>query len=131
MTHEITVTTTARVNPALLAEELRAALGADLRAVSTEPERVRVVLAAPSTAAQRRAVREVLAAHNPAGESASQREDRAQRARLGALRAGDEPLAVEDFAGEPALTRRLARKVLLLEAQLAALSRGLRGDAAD
>jgi hypothetical protein len=126
MTHEITLQTTVRPNPSLLTEELRAALGADLRAVSTEPERVRVVLAAPPTTAQAQAIRDVLAAHHPTGESAATRAERSRRVKLAALRATDAPLTPDDFAGESALIRQLARKVLLLEARLAALSRGMR-----
>jgi hypothetical protein len=123
VTHEITLNTTRQPNPTLLTEELRAAFGANLRAVTTTPDGVRVVLVAPPTPAQRQAAQDILAAHDPSGESTIEREARTSRARLAALLATDETLTAADFAGEPALTRRLARKVLLLEARLAALDR--------
>lgn len=126
MTHEITIETGARLNPALLAEELQTALGEALRGVLTEPGRVRVVLVAPPTTAQVELVRTTLATHNPSDESSIQREARLRRARLIALRAGDVSLQPEDFAGEPALIRQLARKVMVLEARLEVMARGLR-----
>jgi hypothetical protein len=129
MTREIIVETTAPLNTPVLVESLRDALGAALRGLQTEPGRVRVVLAEDVAAGQVDTVRAVLAAHDPNAESTLDAERRTRRARLIALRAADTPLDVADFAGQPELTRRLARKVLLLEARLEALSRGNPDDA--
>ena len=127
MTYELNLNVTTRVNPPLLVEELIAALGDDvLNGLLTEPERIRLILAAVPSSTQTQTIQDVLAAHDPDAESSLEQAERARRTKLAVLRALDVALEPEDFSDETATIRKLARKVLLLEAQQKALARGLR-----
>lgn len=107
-----------RVNTARLVEEMTTALGDSFEGISTRPGVVRVHLAGEPTEAQVQLAQAALDAHNPTAESQGDRDARQLRQRLRQLTEQDGPVSLADLSNESEVVRRLAVKVLLLEARL-------------
>jgi hypothetical protein len=116
MTYRITLAHSYPINVALLDEELADALGARFAGITTRPGAVAVLFTDTPTAEEEATVRHVQAAHDARNLSRAEARTRSRRATLAALTAADEPLALADFAAQPPALRKLARKVILLEA---------------
>jgi hypothetical protein len=116
--NEIQLSYRYRVNVAKLTEDLQTELGEGLAGVSAGPGWVRVHLKTEPTLNQQQAATRVLEAHNPKDRSQSERDLETRRTLVEQLTRDDQSLRLADFQGESEVVRKLARKVLLLEAQL-------------
>lgn len=107
-----------RVNIAKLTEDLQTELGDGFVGVSTGPGWVRVHLTEAPSIAEQEAVALVLDDHDPKQRSQIEQAQETRRMLIQQLARDDDTLQLTDFIGESAIVRKLARKVLLLEAQL-------------
>lgn len=112
------------INISALDQDVRAALGSAVFGVSTSGRFVIVHLDDKATSAQVNQVRQIVQSHDPSKLTPAQREENDRKARLEQLRQIDQPLDADGIGTAAADIRRLARKVSLLEAEIAALQKG-------
>jgi len=120
MTRQLKVPYHYPVNVRLLDEQLGASFGVRYEGLTTRPGMVVVLLTTEPTPTDETTARAVLGAHDARELSAAERRVADRQTTLAALEAADEPVSLADFAGATPALRKLARKVLLLEAQLRA-----------
>ena len=115
---EIIINHNRNLNPSRLAEQFRDVVGANYRGLSTAPNVVRVQLATKPDAADITALESVVQNHNATEQSAVQQLRKQHQARLQQLRDSDVALNEAMFNALSLPVQQLAKKVLLLEAEL-------------
>lgn len=112
------------VNFDALNDEIRATFGSATIGISTSGREVIVHLADDATPAQVAQARRIVEQHDATKLSARQQADAERKARLAQLRKDDAALDSEGLGANQADLRKLARKVLRLEAEIEALRKG-------